>query len=44
MTLDLTKLVWNTKNDADCRCTDFRRLDCIHIRWTEGKGAEVIND
>ena len=20
------------------------RLDCIHIRWTEGKGAEVIND
>ena len=20
------------------------RLDCVHIRYTEGKGAEVIND
>ena len=24
--------------------TGENRLACIHIRWTEGKGAEIIND
>ena len=32
-----------TKEDAT-RWADDTRIDCIHVRWTEGKGAEVIND
>ena len=32
-----------TKDAADA-CVRENRTACIHIRWTVGKGAEVIND
>mgnify|MGYP001600518957 FL=1 len=32
-----------TKEDANYWADDTC-ADCFHIRWTEGKGAEVIND
>ena len=33
----------STKEDAT-RWADDTRIDCIHIRWTEGNGAEIVND
>ena len=33
----------STKKDAT-HWADDMRIDCIHIRYTEDKGAEIIND
>ena len=34
---------WNTKYDADRAAgRGNERKTCIHVRWTEGKGAEIV--
>ena len=33
----------STKEDAT-HWADDTRIDCIHIRWTEGNGAGIVND
>ena len=30
--------------DAADQCVRENRIACIHVRWIEGKGAEVVND
>ena len=30
--------------DAADQCVRENRIACVHVRWIEGKGAEVIND